>query len=63
MAANRAEANPNRRKPNKKLWIGVVLASLIGTVALFYIVTTPDTPAEAANQYIEDHTTQLPREW
>ena len=46
------------KKSTKKrtlAWIAGVCAGIVAIVALVYVVTTPPTPAQAAEQYIENH--------
>ena len=44
-------------KPKKRVlpWLIGGCAAVAAIVALAYVLTTPHTPAEAAEQYIEDH--------
>ena len=43
------------RKNRPWLWIAGIVAALAVLAVAFYILTTPDTPSQAGERYIEDH--------
>ena len=45
----------NSTKKRTLTWVIGGCAAVVAVVAMVYVLTTPPTPAEAAEQYIEDH--------
>lgn len=49
------EKTPPPRKNRIWLWVAGVVAGLAVLAVAFYVLTTPDSPSQAAERYIEDH--------